>query len=482
MLTRLQVSGFKNLMGVDVRFGPFTCVIGLNGVGKSNLFDAIRFLSVMADKTFLDAARSVRDDSGRAGDVRALFHQAGDHPQQPLRFSAEMIVPPTAEDDFGQTAKALTRLLRYTVELGYVPPSADLPSGGLELLKEELTYLKPAELKRAVQFDYSPEWFDAAVRPHEVRKSPFVATRAGKSGERQIWLHPDGDHHRLTRLPAARTPRTVVSRATASESPTAVVAKREMMSWRLYQLEPAALRRPDDLNALPPRPQLELNGAHLPATLYRLARLATQPDGTPDEDLLYTRVANRLHELVPDIKQITVERDEIKRTMTLMARDRYGVVLPAAALSDGTLRFLALTALEVDPEAVGVICFEEPENGIHPDRIPAMLALLRAIAADVELTPGEDNPLRQVIVNTHSPAVLEQVPPAELLAAVPRPLSAAGQQSRGVVFKPMRGTWRAEGLSGRDLIPPGVLMPYLRRDRESPAEPPGLFSGHPAAL
>ncbi|MEH2437635.1 MAG: AAA family ATPase [Nostoc sp.] len=49
MLTRLKVSGFKNLVDVDVRFGPFTCVAGANGVGKSNLFDAIRFLSATAD-------------------------------------------------------------------------------------------------------------------------------------------------------------------------------------------------------------------------------------------------------------------------------------------------------------------------------------------------------------------------------------------------------------------------------------------------
>ena len=42
MLTRFQVQGFKNLLDLDVRFGPFTCVAGRNAVGKSNLFDAIR--------------------------------------------------------------------------------------------------------------------------------------------------------------------------------------------------------------------------------------------------------------------------------------------------------------------------------------------------------------------------------------------------------------------------------------------------------
>ena len=62
MLTRLKVNGFKNLVNVDVRFGPFTCIAGANGVGKSNLFDAIMFLSALAEKPFLDAAKSVRDD------------------------------------------------------------------------------------------------------------------------------------------------------------------------------------------------------------------------------------------------------------------------------------------------------------------------------------------------------------------------------------------------------------------------------------
>ena len=60
MLTRLKISGFKNLVDVDLHFGPFTCIAGANGVGKSNLFDAIMFLSALADKPLLDAAKSDR--------------------------------------------------------------------------------------------------------------------------------------------------------------------------------------------------------------------------------------------------------------------------------------------------------------------------------------------------------------------------------------------------------------------------------------
>jgi AAA15 family ATPase/GTPase len=34
MLTRFTVSGFKNLLDLDARFGPFTCIVGPNGIGR----------------------------------------------------------------------------------------------------------------------------------------------------------------------------------------------------------------------------------------------------------------------------------------------------------------------------------------------------------------------------------------------------------------------------------------------------------------
>jgi AAA15 family ATPase/GTPase len=65
MLTRLKVTGFKNLVDVDIYFSPFTCIAGANGVGKSNLFDAIKFLSALADHTLIEAALSIRDETGK---------------------------------------------------------------------------------------------------------------------------------------------------------------------------------------------------------------------------------------------------------------------------------------------------------------------------------------------------------------------------------------------------------------------------------
>src|SRR4051812_22133464 len=105
MLTRLKVSGFKNLVGVDVRFGPFTCIAGVNAVGKSNLFDAIQFLSVLADRPLMEAALSVRDEGGRSSDLRGIFHRVGDRFDETMRFEAEMIIPRNGHDDLGQRAE-----------------------------------------------------------------------------------------------------------------------------------------------------------------------------------------------------------------------------------------------------------------------------------------------------------------------------------------------------------------------------------------
>lgn len=97
MLTRFKVDGFKNLDGVDVRLGPFTCIAGPNGVGKSNLFDAIAFLGALADKPLIEAAAAVRGSEGRVGDVRSLFRNCGGQRAQEMSFLAEMIIPQKGE-------------------------------------------------------------------------------------------------------------------------------------------------------------------------------------------------------------------------------------------------------------------------------------------------------------------------------------------------------------------------------------------------
>ncbi|MEW6368337.1 MAG: AAA family ATPase [Acidobacteriota bacterium] len=471
MLTRLKVSGFKNLVDVDVRFGPFTCVAGVNGVGKSNLFDAIRLLSALADRPLVDAALSVRDEGGRTTDVRSLFHRVADNWATEISFEAEMIVPYEAWDDLGQKARASITFLRYSLTLAYRPDNGIGSLGSLELRREELEHINLGDAPQHLRFEHEPSWRKSAVKGR--RTSPFVSTR-DKEGGRVIELHQDGTHGRpLSRL-AANLPRTVVSSANAAESPTALLARREMQSWRLLHLEPSALRRPDEFKA-PPR--LGLDGAHLPATLYHLAHRHKE-NGSEDSAAEETarrvcaRVANRLAELITDVYEVRVDKDDRRELLTLEVSSRDGTSYPARALSDGTLRFLALAVLELDPEAHGLLCLEEPENGIHPERIPAMLRLLQDIASNTQEPVGPDNPLRQVIVNTHSPAVVAQVPDDSLLVAELKEGIRNDRRFERVCFSPLPNTWRH--LASSDVVPVarGKLLAYL-----NPIQPPSC-PGH----
>ena len=165
----------------------------------------------------------------------------------------------------------------------------------------------------------------------------------------------------------------------------------------------------------------------------------------PDPSTTYARVANRLSDLIDDVREVGVDVDPQRELWTLFARGKDGTKHPARALSDGTLRFLALAVIELDPVAQGVLCLEEPENGIHPERIPAMLKLLKEIATATDDPIGPDNPLRQVIINTHSPSVVSEVDDDSLLFAQLHESVRDGQRFQSVQFACLTDTWRTDG-------------------------------------
>lgn len=459
MLTRLKVSGFKNLVDVDVRFGPFTCVAGANGVGKSNLFDAITFLSALASDTIINAAMSVRDKGGKTADVRSLFHRVGMKHDNEMHFEAEMLIPHEGVDDLGQTAKASTTFLRYTLVLGYSDEENIRLPGTLRLLREDLDHIKLSEAGRLLKFPHSVDtWRKSAVMGR--RTSPFISTEE-EGGQRIVKLRQDGIKGRPKSFLAENLPRTVLSTVNATESPTTLLARREMQSWRLLQLEPSALREPDKF--ITP-PGLGIDGAHLPATLYHIARLgpySSQVERERSQKMIYDQIALNLSELIDDVYGINIDRDERRELLTLEVTAKDGTVYPARSLSDGTLRFLALAVLKLDTTAKGVICLEEPENGIHPARIPAMLNLLQDIATDTKRAIDSDNPLRQVIVNTHSPSVVDQVPDDTLLFAQLQNMVRGDTRFKRTSFSWLRDTWRAK--AEPDVVPvaTGKLLVYM---------------------
>lgn len=80
----------------------------------------------------------------------------------------------------------------------------------------------------------------------------------------------------------------------------------------------------------------------------------------------------------------------------------------ASSLSDGTLRFIALATLFLQPEAYrpSVILVDEPELGLHPFALTMLASLVKQSATTT-----------QVILSTQSPLLLDHFDPADVLVA-----------------------------------------------------------------
>lgn len=93
-----------------------------------------------------------------------------------------------------------------------------------------------------------------------------------------------------------------------------------------------------------------------------------------------------------------------------------------------------------------------------------MLQLLIDMAVDFDEPICFDNPLRQVIINTHSAAVVQQVPENSLLIADFKQTRVDGKKSKRVRFRYLADTWRDDSSDADRLsktIPKGDLLTYL---------------------
>lgn len=449
MLTRLKVKGFKNLVDLDVRFGPFTCIAGPNGAGKSNLFDAILLLSRLADQSLLEAITSVRGET-RSSEAARVFTRIPGTTSSALSLEAEMLVPANALDDLDQPANASITGLRYRIELRLrAVNGSQVPK--LELVREQLDYIKRGDALQVFPFARGKkDWLDSAFTGR--RTSAFISTEEVADGN-IVKVHEDSGHQGRTRtLRAEGLTRTVLSTMNTAESPTALVARRELQSWRLLQLEPSQLRSPNELKSAG---RIGENGSGLAATVSRLFSQAGS-----DEPAVRAQLTNRLAELVESVRDIRVDVDDKRELITLLALGVDGIEHRARDLSDGTLRFLALAVLELDRTWRGTLCMEEPENGIHPTRIPAILDLLQALATDLGSEVDANNPLRQVIINTHSPEVAALVPEDSLLVTDQRSVS-----SGGLRLLPLAGTWRET--DNGEVVDPGTVLEMLHAARSA---------------
>jgi predicted ATPase len=130
------------------------------------------------------------------------------------------------------------------------------------------------------------------------------------------------------------------------------------------------------------------------------ARLSESMDDLPValNALEQTAAHESIRRLLPELKD--TYRDYVTRVLfgrvgLELVEESFEAPVPASRLSDGTLRFLALAAILLQPAPPPVICIEEPELGMHPDMIRMVAQMIADASAQTQL-----------IVTTHSEHLL----------------------------------------------------------------------------
>ncbi|MCC7207172.1 MAG: AAA family ATPase [Anaerolineae bacterium] len=387
MITRIEIDGFKSFHDFKADLRPFQVFIGPNGAGKSNLFDAIVLLSDLAgDVTIYDAFRESR------GDVSELFTVGADGARaREMRFAVEMLIARSVADELGTSADVTSTRLRYEL---VIESRAENGFERLYVKRESLNAISEDEDQWAKQH------IPSRVRKHWIvraRRAPYISTVMDtERNQRFIQRHQDKRAGAKQSTPIGRLERTILSLTNSAEYPTAYAARQEMINWRFLQLDPAALRTPSDIYS--PTALLH-DGSNLATVLYRMSR---------EDEYALVDVARDMANLVSGVRDVSVrpipEREEYVIEVTMTS----GVRFSSRVLSDGTLRLLTLVTLKHDPHYRGLLCLEEPENGVHRFRLEQIVNVLRSLSTDFE--DVEQRYPRQVLLNTHSVDLVAYVP------------------------------------------------------------------------
>lgn len=141
---------------------------------------------------------------------------------------------------------------------------------------------------------------------------------------------------------------------------------------------------------------LYFQGANLAAFLYGI--MTKHP-------IVYKRIVRVIQSVAPFFNDFYLIPNEIGN-IRLQWRDKFSeVVYGPNDLSDGTLRFIALTVLFLQPEPPKVIVIDEPELGLHPVAIEKLAGLIKSAA----------NRGTQVIVATQNAELISNFEPENIL-------------------------------------------------------------------
>ena len=389
MLTYIKINGFKSFQDFEMTFTPLTIIAGTNAAGKSNLFDALRLLSRLAEVDKIHTA--FREE--QRGDMHELFTQYDNGEcASIMEFVVEMLVNKEITDAWGATATLKYTRLRYELKIKHF-----INDNGLEDLEVVHEYLSTIKHNDDNWIKLIPHKQMDLWRPKVVtgkRGVPYIETRV-ENGIPVVYIPQDGTHGNKRTINLLHAKKTILSSFDSVDFRHILAAKEEMRSWQFLQLNPEDLRQPTSKKD--GEDTISFSGKNLAAALYRIKQ---------KDPYSLVEISRKLCSFIPNYTEVEVKDDVENKQYVIYLKGEDGKEYSSRVLSEGTLRMLALCILEQDDKHTGLLCFEEPENGIHPFRIKTMVDLLKDLSTDFA---DSEMPLRQVIVNTHSPLLVNTI-------------------------------------------------------------------------
>jgi predicted ATPase len=136
------------------------------------------------------------------------------------------------------------------------------------------------------------------------------------------------------------------------------------------------LRRECDIND---NNYLKTDGRNLPAFLYYLQE---------EHPKLFKRIENIIKSIAPYIDSFLLQPKKLNKQeieLRWVEKGDMNSNFNAYQFSDGTLRFIALTTVLMQPNPPKVIVIDEPELGLHPQAIQKLAALMEAASINTQL-------------------------------------------------------------------------------------------------
>lgn len=345
-LNSIHINHFKSLSDISLEnLSPLTLLIGANGVGKSNLIDALRFLRDMVAEGLDHAV------SKRSGIITIRQHS----PKKPYDVSIKIIF--TEELDDSQSWEGF-----YEITI------SSLSGGNYRIKRESAKWFEQ-------EYDYDEEndrTIDLGISEKQfTRDTEGVLTINGKKNKTQL----PGDQ------PALGS-RSMFGKVAA---PIADFVSR----FRFTSIFPNTLREPSrpDTDRL-----LKESGENWASIIKALKKTSTGKHSLE-------RVREMMQVVMPTLQDVSVRTAGAYLVPQFRVKDSYNTSahdFDPVQISDGTLRiFGILLALYQNP-APPFIALEEPEQTVHP----AILSMLSEAFREV-------SERTQLLITSHSPYLVD---------------------------------------------------------------------------